>query len=178
MNNNPFPVLQTDRLVLRQVTQEDASVVLSGYSDKRVNQFMSVAYHSMEEIQTQLDWYNSLLAEESGIWWGICLKEDGKMIGNGGFHKWEHLHRKAELGYWILPEYQGKGLAAEAISAMITHGFENMALHRIEAEVETENAPSSRILRKMGFELEGIKKECEYINGRFIDLEFWAKLNI
>jgi ribosomal-protein-alanine N-acetyltransferase len=100
------------------------------------------------------------------------------MIGNGGFHKWEHLHRKAELGYWILPEYQGKGLAAEAISAMITHGFENMALHRIEAEVETENAPSSRILRKMGFELEGIKKECEYINGRFIDLEFWAKLNI
>lgn len=177
MKNDPFPVLQTERLVLRKITQNDASVVLAGYSEKRVNQFMSVSYHDIDEVQVQLDWYNSLLADESGIWWGICLKEDGQMIGNGGFHKWEHQHRKAELGYWVLPEYQGRGLAAEAINAMTKYGFGDMLLHRIEAEVDTENGRSSRILGKMGFTLEGIKKECEYINGRFIDLEFWAKIS-
>lgn len=176
MKNSPFPVLETERLVLKKVNQDDAEIVLEGYSDPRVNQFMSVSYHSIEEVKVQLDWYESLLAEETGIWWGICLNEDGKMIGNGGFHKWEHNHRKAELGYWILPEYQGRGLASEAITAMIKFGFEDMLLHRIEAEVETENGPSSRVLRKLGFNLEGIKRECEYINGRFIDLEFWAKL--
>lgn len=176
MKNSPFPVLETERLVLRKVNQDDAEIVLEGYSDPRVNQFMSVSYHSIEEVKVQLDWYESLLVEETGIWWGICLNEDGKMIGNGGFHKWEHNHRKAELGYWILPEYQGRGLASEAITAMIKFGFEDILLHRIEAEVETENGPSSRILSKMGFYLEGIKRECEYVNGRFIDLEFWAKL--
>lgn len=178
MKNHPFPILETERLLLRQVTQVDAASVLAGYSDPRVYQFMSVSYHNMDEVQDQLSWYESLLADERGIWWGICTEVDGKMIGNGGFHKWEHQHRKAELGYWLLPEYQGKGLASEAISAMINYGFENMSLHRIEAEVETENSASSKLLDKMGFSLEGIKRECEFINGRFIDLEFWAKLAI
>jgi len=176
MRNNPFPVLTTERLLLRRVTQEDSEAVLAGYSDRRVYQFMSVAYHNIEEIKVQLDWYESLLSDQSGIWWGICLKESGQMIGNGGFHDWHHQHRKAELGYWLMPEFQGRGLASEAIIAMTNYGFERMYLHRIEAEVETENKASSALLRKMDFTLEGIKKGCEFINERFIDLEMWAKL--
>ncbi len=176
MRNNPFPVLVTERLLLRRVSTEDAEAVLAGYSDPRVYQFMSVSYHNLQEIKVQLDWYERLLSAQSGIWWGICMKEGGQMIGNGGFHDWHHQHRKAELGYWLLPEFQGRGLASEAITAMINYGFAGMSLHRIEAEVETENTASSVLLRKLGFTLEGIKKECEFINERFVDLETWAKL--
>ncbi|MBC7884925.1 MAG: GNAT family N-acetyltransferase [Saprospiraceae bacterium] len=172
-----FPVLTSDRLILRQIKPEDAPVVLEGYGDTRVNLFMSVAYHTLEEVQVQLDWYTELLEKQTGIWWGICMKDTGQMIGNGGYHKWEHQHRCAELGYWLLPEYQGKGYAAEAVKVMLDYGFSSMDLHRIEAIVEGGNQASSLLLKRLDFDLEGIRKECEFIKGRFIDLEIWAKLN-
>ena len=176
MRNSPFPVLDTERLLLRRVSKEDAEVVLAGYSDPRINQFMSVAYHSLYEVKVQLDCYEKLLVDQSGIWWGICLKESGQMIGNGGFHDWHHQHRKAEIGYWLLPEFQGRGLASEAVNAMLNYGFDKMILHRIEAEVEVGNTASSALLTKNGFILEGIRKECEIINEKFINIEMWAKL--
>ncbi len=172
-----FPEIHTERLLLKQVLQADAATVLKGYSDVRINQFMSVAYHSLEEVQAQLNWYNELYQNKTGIWWGICLKSTGEMIGNTGYHLWNHNHRSAEIGYWILPEFQRQGYALETLQGVVQYGFDHMHLHRIEAQVENENSASSTLLLKAGFHLDGIKRECEFIQERFISLEIWSKLS-
>lgn len=171
-----FPELLSDRLILRQIVNDDARVVLQGYSDARVNGHMSVSYHSLDEVQEQLTWYEELYNNHTGIWWGICLSSTGEMIGNGGFHLWHHTHRTAELGYWLLPEHQKKGYALEAMRAMILYGFNEMNLHRIEAIVDSGNHPSSALLKKLGFSLDGIRRECEFVNSKFVSLEIWSML--
>ena len=175
--NDTFPILLSERLQLRQVVSSDAPTVLKGYSDVRVNQHMSVSYHTLEEVNVQLKWYYELFNEKTGIWWGICLKDSGEMIGNGGFHLWNKIHRNAEMGYWILPEFQKKGYASEAIREMMRYGFDHMNLHRIEAIVETENGPSSKLLKDAGFVLDGIRRDCEFVRNNFISLEIWSRLS-
>lgn len=172
-----FPILKSERLYLRQVTNEDADIVLKGYSDSRVNHFMSVSYSSLEEVQVQLKWYEELYAQKTGIWWGICLNDSDEMIGNGGFHLWHQTFRSAELGYWILPEYQGNGYAVEAVQLMLKYGFYKMNLNRIEAIVEQGNQASSHLLAKLGFHLDGVRREAEWVREQFINLEIWSKLN-
>lgn len=174
---DPFPALSTDRLLLRKVVADDAAMVLKGYSDHRVNQYMSVAYQNLVEVQVQLEWYDELLNKKNGIWWGVCLRENGEMIGNGGFHLWNEKHNSAEIGYWILPEFQKKGFASESVTAMIKFGFDEMHLHRIEAIVESENVISSAMLKSLGFSLDGIRRECERVNGKYINLEIWSLLS-
>lgn len=173
----PFPQLVSDRLILRRVRPDDAPVVLAGYGNPEINRHMSVEYHSLEEVQVQLDWYESLWSGGSGLWWGFCLKQEGTMIGNGGFHSWNQQHKSAELGYWVLSEFQRQGYASEAIRLMCNHAFTHMDLHRIEAVVETDNLGSGNLLRKNGFTLEGIRRECEWKNNGFIDLQIWSRLS-
>ena len=172
-----FPTIFTKRLQLRRIDSSDAPIVLKGYSDPAVNQHMSVQYKNLEEVQVQMNWYESMIVAETGIWWGICIKDTGEMIGNGGFHNWDKRHRSAELGYWILPEFHKMGYASEAINAMVNHAFRQMKIHRVEAIVESENVASGNLLLKNGFQLEGTRRECEWVNNKFIDLQIFAKLS-
>ena len=89
---------------------------------------------------------------------------------------WKKEHRKAETGYWIFPEYWGKGIVTEAMRKVIDYGFNEMNLHRITAEVEDDHPGSIAVLKKLGFIYEGTMKECEIKNGRFINLELYALL--
>ncbi len=173
-----FPEITTERLLLRNIEQNDASVVLAGYSNPKIYNYISVAYHTLAEVQIQLNWYKEIFTNRTGMWWGICLKKDGMMIGNGGFHRWQKEHKCIELGYWILPEYQRKGYASEAIFAMCQYAFRHLDIHRIEAIVEGENAGSMLLLKKAGFTNEGCRKECEWKNNKFIDLYSFALLKI
>lgn len=172
-----FPIIHTPRLLLRQVEQKDASVVLAGYSDPAVYKHMSVSYHSLSEVQEQLDWYHEIYTKQEGIWWGICMRQNDLMIGNGGFHRWQKKHGCIELGYWILPQHQRQGYAVEAIRAMCDYAFAQLQVHRIEAIVEDDNEASMQLLEKNGFLNEGCRKECEWKNNRYIDLYSLALIN-
>ncbi len=173
-----FPVLTTERLLLRKVEQTDAAAVLKGYSDPRVNQFMSVAYYSLDEVQEQLNFYESIFATGDGVWWAICNKENPAIvIGNAGLNHYRPSHKCIELGYWILPEEQGKGYAAEAIRSICDYAFTVLDVHRIEAIVEGKNTISMHLLAKLGFQDEGVHRECEIKNGRYIDLNYFALFN-
>lgn len=173
-----FPVLQTERLLLRKVEQRDAPVVLQGYGDPLVNRYMSVAYNSLEEVQAQLDFYNSIYAEGTGIWWAICLKADpSTVIGNAGLNNYRSHHRCIEIGYWLLPAFQGKGYAAECVKIICEYAFAQLDVHRIEAIIEGGNDASIKLLDKLGFTCEGTHKETEIKNGKYIDLTYYALFN-
>lgn len=85
-------------------------------------------------------------------------------------------HKNAEIGYWLFPEFQGKGFANEALQLVLHFCKNELKLHRIYADVETDNNASNKLLYRNGFLLEGIKQDCEFKNGKFISLQMWAIL--
>lgn len=173
-----FPVLQTQRYILRQITHADAPELFKGLSDQVVIQYYGVSYHSMEGIRLQLEWYESLLRNQTGIWWAICNKEaDAKLIGTCGFNNWKQEHKCTDMGYWLLPQAWNKGIMTECLPAIIQYAFTHLDIHRIEAVVESENTRSSHLLKKLGFTYEGTQRECEIKNYRYINLEYYALLN-
>ncbi|MCB0582845.1 MAG: GNAT family N-acetyltransferase [Phaeodactylibacter sp.] len=175
MNDN-FPALKTSRLLLRQFRQEDIHDVFHGLSHPDVIKYYGVHFDTLEATQEQMNWFVSLETDRTGIWWAICRAEGGDFLGAAGFNNWSHEHRKAEIGFWLLPEYWGKGIMSEALPLVCDYGFGKMGLHRIEAFVESENQNSKTAMSKLGFRLEGTMVDCEIKNGRFISLDIYACL--
>lgn len=171
-----FPELSTERLRLRRITSGDIHAVHQGLSDPRVTVYYALAFPTLEATQEQMDWYEQIWQERSGLWWAICQKGEEEMIGAVGFNNYDRVHRKAEIGYWLPPQYRGRGYASEALTEVLKTAFTSLRLHRIEAYVEGGNDASVRMLERFGFTHEGCLRECEVKNDRYIDVHIFARL--
>lgn len=172
INFSPFPVLETDRLLLRCITLEDAPQLLVLRSDPKIMQYLDrEPFKSIEEttefIQQKV---LSALANNDGILWVIELKsEPGKLIGTTGFWRLDKAHYRAEIGYMLHSHYWQKGIMKEAVNITIDWAFSKTAIHSIEANINPGNNPSAALLKSMGFEQEAYFKENYYFNGVFKD---------
>lgn len=173
---NPFPVLYTQRLLLREIQQEDIHNVHKGLSHPDVIKHFAVSFLTLQATQEQMDWYANIIKNDTGRCWAICSMDNSIFYGVCTLNFWKKEHRKAETGYWIFPEYWGKGIVSEAMARVIEYGFTDMNLHRISAEAETDNPGSIAVLKKTGFVYEGTFKEYEIKDGRFIHLALYALL--
>lgn len=171
-----FPVLKTKRLLLRHIVQEDINIIFKGLSNPDVIKHFGVSYDTLDATQEQMDWYANIIKNDTGRCWAICSWDNSIFYGVCTLNFWKKEHRKAETGYWIFPEYWGKGIVTEAMDKVIEYGFNEMNLHRIAAEVEDDHPGSIAVLKKLGFIYEGTMKECEIKNERFINLELYALL--
>jgi [ribosomal protein S5]-alanine N-acetyltransferase len=152
-----FPILETDRLTLREITEEDAEDLFINFSDAKVmKHYGSEPLKNIEEARGLIHSFHNGLNENKGIRWGIQLKDEKGLIGTVGFHALSLKHRRAEIGYELNPAYWGKGLATEAIGKALEYGLNDMKLKRIGAIVFLENKPSNELLLKLGFTKEGI----------------------
>lgn len=172
-----FPILNTARLNLRQITEDDLENIFSGLSHPDVIKHYGVNYSSLDDTWEQLEWYAELERTHTGIWWGITLAETGKFCGAIGYNNLSREHKKAELGFWLLPDYWGRGYVSEALEEVLAYAFTKLQLHRIEAFVETENMSSQKALQKAHFQQEGILRDSEIKNGRFISVAVYARIN-
>lgn len=100
----------------------------------------------------------------------------GAVSGLIGFKGIEYFNRKAEVGYWLHEQQQGKGIMRRSCSRLLQHGFEDMKLNRIQLKVAPANQRSRNIPLNLGFKLEGIEREGEFLNGHFHDLEVYSLL--
>ncbi len=100
----------------------------------------------------------------------------GRVAGVIGTHRIDWRNRRAELGYWLAEEFQGRGLMSDACRLAITHLFGEMDLHRVEIRCAAGNAKSNAIPRRLGFKLEGTHRDAELVNGRYHDLLVYAML--
>lgn len=171
-----FPELKTNRLVLRQITEADLENIYSGLSHPEVIKYYGVNYSSLDATWEQLEWYAELERTHTGIWWAIISAESSEFCGAIGYNNLSREHRKAELGFWLLPPWWGKGIVQEAMEVVLEYAFQKMDLHRIEAFVETENKSSQKALKKKGFQQEGIMRDSEIKNGRFISVAIFSRL--
>ncbi|MEQ8582658.1 MAG: GNAT family N-acetyltransferase [Marinoscillum sp.] len=171
-----FPILESERLRLRQFVDSDLENVFKGLSHPDIIKYYGISFSSLEATKEQMIWFADLEKNETGMWWAVCSKEDGRFLGAGGLNGWSKENRKAEIGFWLLPENWGKGFMTEAIPLIFNHAFDHMGLHRIEGFVETENVNCKKALAKLKFHLEGTMHDCEIKNGQFISLDIYSKL--
>lgn len=94
----------------------------------------------------------------------------------GGLNDLSKEHKKAEIGFWLLTDYWGKGIMTEAMPVICNYGFNNLGLHRIEGFVESDNTNCKNAMAKLDFHHEGTMKDCEIKNGKFISLDIYSKL--
>lgn len=172
-----FPTLDTDRLTLKQFIPENLENVFHGLSHPQVIKYYGVSYDSLESTKEQMKWFEDLESNGTGIWWAIYSKEDKQFIGAGGFNNLEKQHRKAEIGFWLLPAYWGRGFMKEAMPVICNYGFEILNLHRIEGYVDAENKNCKNGLAKLDFNYEGTMVDCEVKNGKFLSIDIYASIN-
>ncbi len=176
---NPFPLLHTERLVLRQLDDADAEQVLQLRSDQEAMEFLDKpVMKSILEANLLINKINNDAAANEGITWAIALKENpALLIGTIGLWKIIKEHYRAEIGYMLLPEYFRKGYMKEAILTVVAFGFKQIKLHSIEANMNPANAGSAAVLKSTGFIKEAYFRENFYFDGVFKDSEIYSLLN-
>lgn len=100
----------------------------------------------------------------------------GKLTGVVGLHKIDWTNRCTMVGYWLGEEYVGQGIMTRACSRMIDHAFASLQLHRLEIRCAVGNTRSCSVPRRLGFTWEGIAREAEWLNDRFVDLHIYSLL--
>jgi ribosomal-protein-alanine N-acetyltransferase len=172
-----FPVFKTGRLLLRQFKNADLKNVFLGLSHPEVTSYYGVHFKTLEETRKQIEWFAELEEKETGIWWAVCSPDDSIFYGAVGIYFLNSQLNKAEIGFWLMPEFWGKGIIMESVLPVLNYGFRKMHLKQIEAEVETENVMSIRVLKKLKFLYKTTRKNCEIKNGKYISLDVYV-LNV
>jgi ribosomal-protein-alanine N-acetyltransferase len=177
MNPINFPTLETERLILRQMTLEDADFIFQHFSASAVSQYL-MDEPPMTEYAQALEIIEFYLEPEGKTHnrWVIIRKSDRQPIGTCGFHKWDKRYFRAEIGYDLSPSFWGQGYMMESMRAVISNGFEQMGLNRIEALVYVENHRSIQLLQRLGFKQEGVLRDYFYLDGKFYDHSLFALL--
>lgn len=170
-----FPILETERLQLREIVKEDAHSIFHCFSNHDVTRYYGQdTLTNIEQAEPFIAFFAKSYKENRGIRWGIEIKGKKEMIGTIGFNVLSLKHKRAEIGYELHPDYWGNGYATEAISKVIAYGFSELGLTRIGAIVFIENNKSNQLLTKLGFEKEGILKNYMYQNGVAYDTNIYS----
>ena len=178
-NFYPFPQIETERLFLRKLKNEDADEIFNLRSDENVMKYIGKdPITSINEAMDFIQLVNNSLSTNFGITWAITLKENpGKLIGTIGHWRLMKEHYRAEVGYMLSPQFWKKGIMKEALIKVIDYGFNEMKLHSIEAHINPENAASAGILEATGFVREAYFKEDFFYKGEFSDTAIYSRLN-
>jgi ribosomal-protein-alanine N-acetyltransferase len=152
INFSPFPELQTERLSLRKVSLGDAEEIFSLRSNDEVNKYLDrPVANDIDEAIAFINKVNIGIANDNWMYWAICFKDNPKLVGTICLWNINQEENKAEVGYELNPDYQGKGIAKEALSKIIEFGFNDLQLNKIEAYTHKENLASTNLLEKFNF---------------------------
>ncbi len=167
---SPFPILETNRLVLRQLTVDDSENWFKNLSDDWVA--VLIGMEPLENVEDSKSIINSFIdryEKKNGMAWAIILKEDESFIGTCSYEKIDSHNLSGEIGYDLLKKYWGHGFMTEALISVIDYGFESLRLNRIEAHTAAINSASRNLLRRLGFFEEGVFRESSFFRGEFRD---------
>lgn len=177
MHTSKNITLRSNRLLLRQFTNNDTANVFKGLSHPNVIKHYGVSFDSLEATEEQMNWFANLEKEGTGIWFAVCSLDNKTFYGGGGLNNLSKAHKKAEIGFWLLTDYWGQGIMTEAMPLICNYGFNELGLHRIEGFVESDNTNCKNAMAKLDFQYEGSMKDCEIKNGKYISLDIYSKIN-
>ncbi len=171
----PFQNLESNRLLLRQITEDDVNEIFTLRSNSETMKYIPRPLTTnAEEALEHIKMLQDKIEKNEAINWAITLKENQKLIGIIGHYRirWEHF--RSEIGYMLLPEYRGKGITTEAIELTVDFGLSQMNMHSLEGVIDPKNTASARVLEKNGFVKEAHLIENEFFDGRFLDTAIYS----
>lgn len=133
-------------------------------------------WETLGAAQDYIDQIHTGFDERTLFQWAITDPANDGAIGTVTLTAWDRTNRHAELGYMLSPSHWGKGLAREAVRAVLAFGFPEMDLHRVEAELDPRNVASARLLEALGFSFEGLMRERWYLYDEWCDSAYYGLL--
>ncbi len=178
LNFSPFPNLETERLLLRRVSENDAPEIMELRGNPETMKYIPrPLVKNIDDALAHVVMIDEKIIANEGINWAITIKGNPKLIGIIGHYKIQKENFRAEIGYMLLPQFHNQGIISEAIHKVVNYGFEKMKLHSIEAVIDPNNLSSEKVLQKNGFVKEAHILENEFFNGVFIDTVIYSLLN-
>lgn len=179
LNHKGTKKLETDRLILREYREEDATDMYNNWaSDLEVTKYLTWSAHNCVEISKQIIamWIGSYNNMEH-YQWAIELKENGEVIGNIGVTAIDNNNENCEVGYCIGKAFWNKGIVTEAFSKIIKFGFNEIGFNRIAARHDVDNQASGRVMEKCDLKYEGTLRKIDRDNsGNLIDCKYYSIL--
>ena len=170
-------VLRTARLDLRPLVAGDADRLFAIHSDPEVMRYGSTpAWTERAQAVDKIEAGHREVAAGTHVRLAIVLRDEARLVGTCDLFAIDRPCRRAEVGYAIDAAYWRRGLMAEAVSALIEHGFSALDLHRIEADIDPRNVASAAGLEKLGFVKEGHLRERWIVAGEVSDSVIYGLL--
>jgi [ribosomal protein S5]-alanine N-acetyltransferase len=172
-----FPSITTDGLHLREIRSTDAEALFSLKSDPEVtSSYGREPHRTIGDTRAWLQNVQDSYSRRDGIMWCVTLKNQDLAIGSCCFWNIDEDFHCGELGYELNRAHWGKGIMTEALPAVIAYGFNDLGLHRIEANPLQYNAASTNLLHKLGFTLEGTLRQRCVFRGQYFDQLYFGLL--
>lgn len=167
---NELPTLITERLVLRNLRGQDAGMVFEVFRDPDVMRYWSSPpMTDAAEAGALIREIHDLFRAGTLFQWGIAFRSTDAILGTCTLFHLDLTHRRGEIGFAIGKQHWGQGIASEAVARLIACAFEELGLHRLEADVDPRNERSLRLLEKQGFQREGLLRERYQVSGEIQD---------
>ena len=173
-----FPRMELKRIRLREFRDGDAEGYYNYINHPEVKNFVPVDCipKSIDASREDLKYYKGNIERYNGISWAIAHKKTDEIIGSIGLSMMKFIQRKSNISYDIAFEYWGKGLAKEALAAVLKFADEELLLNRIQANIATENERSRNFSKAFGFEYEGTMRKFEVLNNKVVDFDIFARV--
>jgi ribosomal-protein-alanine N-acetyltransferase len=164
------PTLRTARLRLRPFSAADTDAIFALQSNPRVLRYWdSPPWKERARADRFIAACQQMEQEGTGVRLAIERAGDGAFIGWCCLMQWNPDYRSATIGYCLDEAAWGQGFATEAAGALLQWAFDTLDLNRVQAETDTRNAASSRVLEKLGFLREGTQREDCIVDGEVSD---------
>ena len=178
MNACGTQTIETERLILRQFTYEDAFSMMNNWAGDDYIQKMygEPSYKTPEAVKGLLDKYIGGYADGYYFRWAVIEKTSGECIGQAAYFLVDKNNNFGEIEYCIGTPFQGKGYATEATQALIDYGFKKIQFHKVQICVRPANVPSKKVIEKCGFTYEGTLRDYFLIDGKYEGRMFFSIL--
>lgn len=170
------PVLTGDRALLRPFTEADAEVMAEIIDDPEVRRFTFAPAEGFTLDQLR-SWYGSRSARTDRLDLAVTDRATGELVGEVVLYDWDPAARSCTFRTLLGPRGRDRGLGTEATRLIVGYGFERLGLHRIALEAYACNARALRVYEKVGFAVEGIRREVEFRDGEWFDEVLMAVLD-
>ena len=165
-----MPTLESERLRLRWLEERDVNALYQIFADPAVTRYWSTPpLPDSAAAQALLQEIHDYFKGGGLFQWGIALADTDRVVGTVTLAHIEREHCRAEVGFALAASAWGQGYAAEAVARLVEHAFSDLEFHRLEANVDPRNAPSLRLLERLGFTREGLLRERYHVAGEVQD---------
>ena len=172
-----FPVLESDCIRLRGIRESDHDGLFALFSDPQVMRYWSYpAWTQLAQAQAKVEEIIRQRREQDILVWAIAERSSDLLIGTVAVFAFNREQGRAEIGYSLHADWQGRGLASEALQLVLGYVLEELGLRRIEADIDPRNLRSCRLVEKFGFVREGLLRQRWLVNGEACDSVIYGLL--